>query len=82
MKDLTLEIGKVHDVVIDQTQSTDTGGGQIKRNGRTEAPCSDTENTGCLDSFLTIEGYLRHDEVAGIARDLIVTKINALKPVF
>jgi hypothetical protein len=82
MQDLTLEIRKIHDIIVNEAQSTDAGCGQIERDRRTEASRPDTKDTGGFNPFLAIEGHFRHDEVARITRDLIVTKIDALKPVF
>ena len=49
-------------------------------NARIEAAGPDAEDAGCLQPLLPLKGDLGHDEVPGIAGDLVIAELNALGP--
>src|SRR5262249_51869098 len=63
VKNLTLKIGKIDVVEIDNANRANTGGCQIKRDGRSESSSTDAQNARSFESTLPLGCYLGHDEM-------------------
>ena len=77
MQDLTLKVGEIDRVKIDQADPSDASCRKIEGDRGTKPTGSDAEDAGRLDPLLPLEGNLGHDEVARIARDLVVAKFDS-----
>src|SRR5207247_6031096 len=80
VKNLSLKIGQVHHIAIDEADCADTGCGQIERRRRTKASCADQENLGLGNLFLSLATYLWQENVAAIPVYLIFSKFHLLIP--
>ena len=75
VNDLALEIRFVHPVEVNDTQPTDSGGGEVGKKGRAQSACSDGQNPGGLEFALTLHRHLGHDQVPGIAAHFRRTQV-------
>src|SRR5581483_8413681 len=76
--DLPLQVGVVDDVEIDDTERTHACSAEIKRERRAEAAGSDAEHLRGLELELALHADLGHDQVARVAKDLVVGERNRL----
>jgi len=67
MEELALQVRKVDPVEIHDADFTDSGGGEVHRDGRSEPPGPDTEDTGRLEAALALDPDVRNGEVPGVA---------------
>src|SRR5204862_7051398 len=72
--DLSLQIGVVHDIEVNNPQRSYAGRAQIKRHRRTQSARADAQYPGCLEPELTFHADLRHDEMPRVAQDFVVRK--------
>ncbi len=75
-RDLALQIGQFDSVVVDDADRADAGGGEIERERAAEAAGADDENPRLAQPRLADPADLLQQDVAGIADDLIVLKIE------
>ena len=66
-----MEIGQLHLVGIDDTESPDPGRGQIHRGGRTKTTCPDEQDTGRAQFVLPGRPEFRQGQLARIARRFV-----------
>jgi len=52
MQYLPLQIGKVHHVIVDQPETSDSGGGQIEGGGGAQTACPDAQDRAVLQGLL------------------------------
>lgn len=52
--DLTLQVGLVDDIELDDADRADTGGGEIEQRRRAESTGTDDEHLGVLEAFLPV----------------------------
>ena len=71
MNNLALQVGVVHDIEIDETESAYAGGGEIERHRRAQASGADAEHARGFQLLLTLHAHLGHDEMAGVAQDFV-----------
>ena len=64
---LALEVAQVHGVVVDDSQGSHSGGGQVQQRGRAEAAGADHEDLGVFQAALPDRPDFRDDEVPGVA---------------
>src|SRR4051812_20665358 len=76
MQDLTLKIGMINHIEIDEAQAAHAGGGEIKRERRAEATGTDQKNRGRLEALLTFDRHLRHDQMPRVTGDFLVGKLD------
>jgi hypothetical protein len=76
MQDLTLEVRLVHHIEIDDSQSANPCGGEVKSHRRSKSSRSDTENLGGFQAFLPLESDLRQRQVPRVAGDLALAKLH------
>ena len=76
MENLPLKIGKIHRVKIDQTNPSNASGGEIEGDRGAETSCSDAEDAGGLEALLTLKCHFRHDEMAGVTRNLVIAEFD------
>ena len=76
MQNLALEVGIIHHVKIHQPECADAGGGKVETDRRSQSACADAKHLGGLQALLPLEFNLRHDQVARVAGDLIVTEFD------
>ncbi len=67
VKDLTMEIGTVDDIGINEPDLTHPGGGEVEDGRRTEPTGADTEDGGPFESLLTNFADLRQHGLAKVA---------------
>jgi len=72
VEDLALEVGDVDHVEVDQADRADARGGQVEGQWRTQAPRADAEDARGLEPPLARHRHLGHDQVAGVALNLVV----------
>src|SRR5712664_1403254 len=73
-RNLTLEIGEVDDVKVDQAQFADARGGKIQTKWRAKPARADEQYFGVLQFELPLHTDFRHDEMAAVAKDFFVRK--------
>ena len=69
--DLALEVGEVDDVVVDDAERADPGGGQVERGGRAEAAGAEQQHLRVEQLHLALEADLRDQQVARVALALL-----------
>ena len=76
--DLALQVGLVDDVEVDETDGPDAGGGEIEGERCSEAAGSNAENLCGFELLLAFHADLREDEVARVARDLLIREFGEI----
>lgn len=76
-KNLPLQIGKAHPVVIDQAQMADPSGGQIERHGAAQPARAHDQDFGFSDFRLADAAHFPKHDVAGIAFQFFVIQRHA-----
>src|SRR5690349_8988407 len=76
MQNLTLEIGQVHHVAVDQPNGADSCRGQIQwgRGAKTAGP--DDKNPGFIDFLLPLAADFRQYDMPAVAVDLFFGKVH------
>ena len=69
--DLALQVGEIDDVVVDDADRADAGGGQVERGRRAEAAGTEQEHLGVEQLQLALEPDLRDEHVARVALALL-----------
>ena len=72
MHDLALQVGEVHHIVIDHGQRADTGRRQVQDRRRGQSACADDQDAGCADALLALDADLVEQDMARIARQLVI----------
>src|SRR5437016_3011522 len=72
--DLTLEIGEVDYVKVNQPEFSDARGGKIQTKWRAESSSADEQHLGVLQLQLPLHADFRHDEMAAVTQNLFVGK--------
>lgn len=67
VKDLSMQVGFIDDIGINQSNLSDSGGRQIENSGRTQPAGADAENGGILQFFLTRFPELRQHRLAKVS---------------
>ena len=67
MHDLALEVRLVDDVVVDDPERADAGGGEVERRGRAEAAGADQQDARVEQPQLALLADLRDQQVAAVA---------------
>ena len=68
---LALKVAEVHDIEVNEPDTTDAGGGQIQSQGRTKAARADQENARAFQPLLALQRHLRHDQVPAVTSDFL-----------
>ncbi len=68
---LALQVGGVDDVVVDEADGADPGGGQVERGRRPEAAGAEQQHLGVEKLELAVDADLREQRVAGVAVALL-----------
>ena len=68
---LPLQVRQRDDVVVDDADRADAGGGEVEDGGRAEAAGADHEHARALQRLLARAADLPQHDVAGIALDLV-----------
>ena len=79
MRDLALQIGEAHRVVVDDADRSDTGRGQIEYRWATQTACADHQHAGSLQLGLTYSANFPQDNVARVALELCIRKAHRRK---
>ena len=53
MADLTMQVGRLHDIAVDDADGPDAGAGDVLRGGAAEAAGSDDEYSGIYQTELS-----------------------------
>ena len=69
--DLALEVREVDDVVVDDAERADAGGGEVERGRRAEAAGAEQQHLGVEQLELALEADLGHEQVARVALALL-----------
>jgi hypothetical protein len=69
--DLALEVGDVHDVVVDDAQRPDARRREVERGGRAQAAGAEQEHLGVEQLLLALDADLGQEEVAAVALPLL-----------
>ena len=72
VQDLSLEIGDVDHVEVDESERAHAGSGEIERRRRAQAAGADQQDARRLEAALAVEADLRKEEVPRVAEDLIL----------
>jgi len=87
MQDLSLQVGDVNPVVVDQPDRPHTGGGEIERRWRPESTGPDDEHTGGLEPLLSLDADIGQGQMPCIAVSLVggecrkVSGVRSAKPI-
>ena len=73
---LTLQIGPVDDVIVDDRQAPDARSGERRDCRASDTPGSDNGDAGRLQLALPDASELRQDDVPGVALQLVVAEIG------
>jgi hypothetical protein len=71
VKDLSLEIGRIDDVRIDNADGADTGRCEVEGGGGTKSAGTDAEDLSGSELFLPLEAHFGKSQVAGVALEFI-----------
>jgi hypothetical protein len=71
VRHLALEVREVDDVVVDDAERSDSGGGQVERGRRAEPSGAEQQHLGVEQLQLPLEADLRHEQVARVALALL-----------
>src|ERR1035437_1485866 len=74
MNNLTLQIGIVHYIEVDQTKGPNARGRQIQRKRRSQSARADAQHASRFQLLLSLHTYFRHDQMARVAQDLVLAK--------
>jgi hypothetical protein len=74
--DLALQVGVIDDVVIDDADAADPGGGQVEQQRRTEAAGTDAEDFCRLQALLTFDSHFRQNQVPGVAGVVVLGQLD------
>ena len=69
--DLTLQVGLVDGVELDDAESADAGGGEVHQRRRAEPARADAQHAGVLESLLPGHADVGDDQVAAVAAHLV-----------
>ena len=78
MKNLPLQIREIDYIEINQSDGTDTRGGEIQRDRRAKPACSDQQHARALEGTLSIFSYLRQKNVTTVARQLFAGQLSSV----
>jgi len=73
---LTLQIGEIHHIVIDQSNAPDASRRQIKRQRAAQAARANQQDAGCLEAALPFHADFGHNHMTAVAFDLIVGQMR------
>jgi hypothetical protein len=79
VQDLTLQVGLIDDVEIDDADRTDAGRAQVQTEWRAEAAGAHHEHARRAQLALSFEADLRHDEVPAVPADLILRQLRRFR---
>ena len=80
MDHLTLQVGKIDLVGIDNADGAHTGSGQIQGRRCTQAAGANDKDAGIQELLLPLDANLLQDDVARIALKLFIRKSHAIAP--
>ena len=69
--DLALQVGLVDDVVVDDAERADAGGGEVEQRGAAESAGADHEHLGVLEALLPGHADVGNDQVTAVATYLV-----------
>ena len=75
--DLALEVRDVDDVVVDDADRADAGGGEIERDRRAESAGAEQQHLAVEQALLAARADLRQQQVARVADALRVGELDA-----
>src|SRR5687767_6188890 len=76
VQDLTLQIRQINDITVDQTNASDSRGGQVEGRRRTKPPGADQENFGLGDFLLALSTDLGQENMPAVAAYLLFGKFH------
>ena len=74
MDDLTLQVGHVDDIEINNPDAADARGREVEAQRRAQTASAYHQYTGLFEFDLALHADFRHDQVTAITKDLVVTK--------
>jgi hypothetical protein len=74
--DLTLQIGLVHNVEIDDADGADAGRGQVEQSRRAEPAGTDDQDPCVLEPLLPVNAQVGNYQVTAVPRDFIATQLG------
>ena len=77
MDDLTLQVGVVHNIEINDAKRTDTCRAKIQRQRRAQTASADAQYLRSLKLELPFHADFGHDQVARIAQDFVVVQSDS-----
>ena len=80
MDHLTLQVGKIDLVGIDNTDGAHAGSSQVQGRRCTQAAGADNKDAGIQELLLPLDANLLQDNVARIALKLFIRKSHAIAP--
>ncbi len=72
MDNLPLQVGQVHGVEIDQSESANASRSQVHGDGRSQSAQADDQRMGLIESFLTVNVEFRQQDLPAVAQKLVV----------
>ena len=72
VEDLSLQVGQIDGVVIDQRDPADAGRGEIERSRRAEAAGTDDQRVAVEDALLAFDAECVKEDVPAVAEQLLV----------
>ena len=78
MDDLALQVGEVDNVVVDDADGTDPGGGQIEQQRRAEAAGTDHQDLRAEKARLAFAADFLQQDVTGITLNLFFAEVHGI----
>ena len=75
VQDLPLQVRRVHDVEVDEAKRADARRREVERERRAETAGPHAQHARGLQLLLPVEADLRHDEMAGVALELLAAEL-------
>ena len=76
MQDLSLQIGQIDAVAVDQGDASDSGGGQVQRGRRSQSTGADQQRMTGEQSLLPFDTDLWQQNVARVAQQLVIVHVR------
>src|SRR5207302_161261 len=81
MQELPVKVAEVNRVLINNSDCSNSGGGEVKRRGRSEPAGPDTQHPGFFQSALTFLTYLSKIDLPRVSEELVAIQAH-LKATF
>ena len=72
VRDLALQVGQVHRIVVYQRETPHACSAEQQRHGGAQPPRADHQGVGCQDALLSFDADFIEQDVARVAQQLVI----------